>query len=143
MKDYQSVVKLHTDLTEYVRKHNLQPTIMLKSGNSVPKSLDKRIFSFNSGGGTDSHDNKLLIISIEETIGDKAVVACYFYVLKDHESPHYTNYPVTDGQVTPDFSVEELAALLTGLELLLATDTNPQPETANDSTSPTTPRTLH
>jgi len=143
MKDYQSVVKLHTDLTEYVRKHNLKPTIMLKGGNSVPKSLDKRIFSFNAGLGGDNYGNNLLIIGIEETIGDQTVMACYFYVLKDRESTHSTNYPVTDGQVTPDFSVEELAALLTGLELLLATDTNPQPEAANDPTPPTTPRTLH
>lgn len=143
MKDYYSVVAVHGKLTEYVRKHDLKPTIMLKSGNSVPKTLEKRIFSFNAGTGVGTYGNELLIISIEELIGDETVIACYFYVTKDRESTHATQYPETKGRVTPEFTTDELAALLTGLELCVDTDTNPQPEAANDPTPPTTSRTLH
>lgn len=142
MSDWQTVIDLHTKLAAYVKKHNLKPLLMLKPGNSVPDTLGNRIFSFNAGGGIGSHGNELAIIGIEETIGKETLMVCHFYVIKDRESQHAVDYPVINGRRAPEFTVDELAALLTGLELFIDTVDNPGLEPANEPTH-TPPRTLH
>lgn len=143
MKDWQAVVDLHTKLTEYVQLHNLKPTIMLKAGNSVPASLHNRIFSFNAGNGGDNHGNDLLIIGIEESVNTETVMACYLYVVKDRESQHALQYPETNGVKRPEFTIDELATLLTGLELCVESDHTPEPEDLSFNPTSTPKRTLH
>ena len=143
MKDWQAVVDLHTKLTAYVRKHNLKPTIMLKAGNSVPESMHNRIFSFNAGGGFGTNDNEFLAIGIEESINTETVMVCFLCVPKDFPATHVTQYPETKGVQRPEFTIDELATLLTGLELCVDTDHKPEPEDPSFNPTSTPKRTLH
>lgn len=143
MKDWQAVVDLHTKLTAYVHKHNLKPVIMLKAGNSVPESLHNRIFSFNAGDGMDHLNNTLLLISIEESTHNGDVMVSYLCVMRDCESQHAMRYPATNGKVAPEFTIDELATLLTGLELCVESDHKPEPEDPSFNPTSKPPRTLH
>lgn len=140
MSDWQTVVALHGKVSAFINKHNFKPTILAKGGNSVPDSLHNRMFSFGSGTGKDSHDNDILIIGIEENINDKFEILAFFYVTKNHESRHNVQYCTVNGVKTPEFTIPELASLLSALELCVEADM--VVPAANELTH-TPPRTLH
>lgn len=142
MKPWQAIVKLHEHLTAYVKKNTLVPVIMVKGGGEVPGALHKRIFSFNAGTGVSHLGDELLIISIEESIGEDTFTRGLFYVCKDRESRSDIQYPDIDGNPGTPFTDDELATLMAGLELCLTNDRAANPEPANEPVH-TPPRTLH
>lgn len=133
MDKYQEFVSLWNKLEEFVKRERQKPMVMFQPGPSLPTELEGRIFCFNAGRGMSAKDQDLLLIGIEEIIDKVDYMTCHIYVEKDTPTAPGANYPQPTHPSVREYTIDELAALLTGLDIYLNPEKQSAPETTHIS----------